>query len=131
MKSYHQIKQPGFTLIEVLIALVILAIAMSAIVLAVQANVKDTIHIKEKMAAHWVAVNVLSGMQIKTITPPAETGQVEGDMTLLNIDWHWQAKVVVGEEQYYERIAIDVFQKDNEHRTEHLEGFILKSETEQ
>jgi general secretion pathway protein I len=75
----------GFTLLEVLLALVILALAMTAIVLALQANTRNLAYVQDKTTAAWVASNLLA--DYKAGNNPAAT---QGEVVMLNKNWHWQ-----------------------------------------
>ncbi len=47
----------GFTLIEVLVALAIFAVAVASLSGAIQNNVKNATYLKNKTVAHWIASN--------------------------------------------------------------------------
>ncbi|MGB3623598.1 MAG: type II secretion system minor pseudopilin GspI [Ketobacter sp.] len=47
----------GFTLIEVLVALAIFAVAVASLSAAMQNNVKNANYLKDKTIAHWIASN--------------------------------------------------------------------------
>jgi prepilin-type N-terminal cleavage/methylation domain-containing protein len=47
-------KSAAFTLIEVLIALLIITIALGAAVRSVNESVRATTHVRNSVAAHWV-----------------------------------------------------------------------------
>ena len=66
----------GFTLIEVLIALAVLAIALSAVIKGVSANANNAAHLRDRMLAHWVAMNKVTELQTNTTlpTPGVTTG---------------------------------------------------------
>lgn len=68
----------GFTLIEVLIALVIIAIAMTAIIKTVGNNIRTTQYLSDKTLGYWAASNVLNDHLaiIQTVTETSDTGQI-------------------------------------------------------
>jgi general secretion pathway protein I len=82
----------GFTLIEVLLALAIIAIALAALLKAIAQNVEHTHRIKEKTVSHWVAMQGVAMVQLGLlqITPGQETTQ---DTAMLGEHWFWRAKV--------------------------------------
>ena len=72
----------GFTLIEAMVALVILAIAAAGIIRAAEAHV-DTIHALEKRtAARWVAENTMAEASLGIAGPDQQA--------MLN--WNWSAR---------------------------------------
>ncbi|HVL00251.1 MAG TPA: type II secretion system minor pseudopilin GspI [Dongiaceae bacterium] len=54
-------KPEGFTLIEVMVALAIFAVAMGALMSAMQSNVRNLDSLKNRTLAHWIASNKMVG----------------------------------------------------------------------
>ena len=54
----------GFTLLEVLVALAVIAIALASIIKAVGTGAANASYLRDKTFAHWVAANRLAQMQI-------------------------------------------------------------------
>ncbi|KTC78260.1 GspI family T2SS minor pseudopilin variant LspI [Legionella brunensis] len=81
----------GFTLIEVLLALAIIAIALTALIKATAQNVANTQRIQEKMISHWVAMQGVSMVQLGllAVSTSQETTQIT---TMLGQRWYWRAK---------------------------------------
>jgi general secretion pathway protein I len=63
----------GFTLIEVLVALAIVAIALGAVLRAIGALAADTDSARQHLLALWSADNALGAVRISSLWPP--TGQ--------------------------------------------------------
>lgn len=55
----------GFTLLEVLVALAILAIALGALIKAGSTNTANAVYLRDKTFAHWVALNTITEMQVR------------------------------------------------------------------
>lgn len=83
--------QRGFTLIEVLIALAILAISLTAIVKATSSNVKNTKRVEEQAISHWVQMHAIAMLQLKLLAP--DTSVISQKTRFLNQSWFWQAKI--------------------------------------
>lgn len=81
----------GFTLIEVLAALVIIALGMLAVIRAVNQTVSNTGYMRDKTIAHWIAMNQLTETRLKISAPPNETS--EGDVDMAGTSWHWRMEV--------------------------------------
>lgn len=93
----------GFTLIEVLIALAIVAIALPALVTRVQSVSDNTGYIEEKSYAYWVAQNKLEELMIdyrlKQTFPKTKRHEV---IEYAGQEWYWEAETVaVGEGNMY------------------------------
>lgn len=80
----------GFTLIEVLIALLIIAIALAGIIRATTQTIKVTSSVKEKLAAHWVAINLLSSAQVGVQTLPEVGASLRGRTFMMGRYWSWR-----------------------------------------
>ncbi|MGQ3890984.1 GspI family T2SS minor pseudopilin variant LspI [Legionella sp. CNM-4043-24] len=90
--SHRHDKQGGFTLVEVLIALTIIAIALTALLKSTAQTVSSTQRLKEKNISHWVAMQGVSMLQLGLVTtrPNEEMTQVT---ELLNQKWYWRVKI--------------------------------------
>ncbi|MDS0794560.1 type II secretion system minor pseudopilin GspI [Burkholderia pseudomultivorans] len=62
--------QPGFTLIEVLVALAIVAIALGAVMRAIGSLASDTDAARMRLLALWSADNALGAIRIASTSPP-------------------------------------------------------------
>ena len=60
-------KAHGFTLIEVLLALSVIAIALTALLKATAQNIQNTHRIKEKTISHWIAMQGVSMIQLDLV----------------------------------------------------------------
>ncbi|HLB56084.1 MAG TPA: type II secretion system minor pseudopilin GspI [Coxiellaceae bacterium] len=87
-------KQKAFTLIEVLIALLIIAIALGAAIKATNDSVHTAILVRDDVTAHWVGLNVLSEMQTGIIPAPKAGNNVSGKTKMLNQEWNWDAQSI-------------------------------------
>ncbi|HEY3785909.1 MAG TPA: type II secretion system minor pseudopilin GspI [Steroidobacteraceae bacterium] len=99
----------GFTLIEVLVALVIVAIGMAALMGALGSSADTVSYLRDKTFAEWVALNQLANLRLQ-LQPgqlPA-TGNTNGDVDYANRSWHWRQEVVATQVQGMERIDVKV-----------------------
>jgi general secretion pathway protein I len=79
----------GFTLIEVLVALVIVAFGVGAVLAALSSSAVNVSALREKTLAQWVALNCIADARLNLQAP--QTGTTEGDVkNFANGDWHWQ-----------------------------------------
>ncbi|KTD55724.1 type II secretory pathway protein LspI [Legionella santicrucis] len=98
-------KKAGFTLIEVLIALSIIAIALTALLKAISQNVETARRIKEKTVSHWIAMQGVAMIQLNLlqVNQSQETTQ---DTTMLNEHWYWRAKISSTSQKNIQKITI-------------------------
>lgn len=84
--------QRGFTLVEVLVAVAVLAIAMAAIISAMARQADNAGYLRQKTIALWVAHNHLTELQLKPEWPAI--GRSEGKMEMSGVEWTWETVVV-------------------------------------
>jgi general secretion pathway protein I len=79
----------GFTLLEVLIAVAILAVAFTAILTSLSGNIRQVSSLRDKTAAHWVALNVIASYQLHLIGNARTGDNQSGSATMLKDEWNW------------------------------------------
>ncbi|MFA5959217.1 MAG: GspI family T2SS minor pseudopilin variant LspI [Tatlockia sp.] len=96
----------GFTLIEVLLALAVIAIALTALVKATASNVSNTQRIKEKTISHWVAMQGITMFQLRLLSSqqPEETHLT----TLLGQRWYWRSQLSATPVKSVQQITVTV-----------------------
>jgi general secretion pathway protein I len=85
----------GFTLIEVLVALAIVAIGMAAVMGAITSSAHTIAYMRDKMFAQWVAENQLATVRIAGQMQQA--GNSDGDLDYAGSKWHWRQEVAATE----------------------------------
>lgn len=82
----------GFTLIEVLVALVVVALGMSALLETLSASAGNIAALRDKTAAEWIAMNQIANVRLALSAP--SIGTTTGDVrNCANGNWHWQQQV--------------------------------------
>lgn len=109
----------GFSLIEALVALAVLAIATVGLIRAVESHVDSTRAMERRAAAMWVAENRLA--QIQLADPAANMAETE----LLGQPWRVAVARTRTEDASIDKVRIQVFAKGAE-RTPlaSLDGFV-------
>lgn len=96
----------GFTLVEVLVALAVLAIALTAIVRTMGQAIDATTTLRERNIALWVAQNRLAEHQMRRDWPAPDT--TNGDADIGGVKWFWREVVATTPESRIRRIEITV-----------------------
>jgi general secretion pathway protein I len=96
----------GFTLVEVVVALAIVAIGM----LAVFKTIGDTVHnvtdLRDRSFAAWIADNRITELRISGEMPSVE--ETAGELEFAGRRWHWVTKVSQTQVQGLRRIDVTV-----------------------
>lgn len=107
---FNNSQQAGFTLIEVLVAVVVLAIALVAITRNLSVGIRDAQHIQDKNIAHWVALNVIARAQLNLIVIPDGAGGTQtGQEQMLNQTWNWKLQAKLIQDLPMKQITVQVF----------------------
>ena len=99
-------KSSGFTLLEILVALAVVAIALSAIVNEVSTNVKNASRLRDKTFAHWVAMNKIAEWHTSGDWP--SPGESHGDVQMADQEWYWSLKVSNTDDDDVRRMDVEV-----------------------
>ena len=84
-------KQRGFTLLEVLIALAIVALSVGALLGTVTSSASSVSYLKDKTLAEWVALNRLTEIRIAKLMP--DLGKRTGSAEMAGMRWQWEEEV--------------------------------------
>lgn len=100
--------QRGFTLIEIMVALSILAIAMVAIYKSVAGYVNNAGYLEQRTFAQWATVNVAEELRLSNPWP--ELGKSDGELEeFAGRDWFWRVVVLKNEVEWMRTIEVSVF----------------------
>jgi general secretion pathway protein I len=83
--------QRGFTLIEVLIALVIVALGMSALLETLGSAADTSTWLRDKTFAQWIAFNQLEALRLSGTMPT--DGTTDGELDYAGRHWRWRQVV--------------------------------------
>ena len=117
----------GFTLIEVLIALVILSVSLTAIVKASSTDIINTHYLITKSQAHLVAVEAANLIQLGSIA--FANNKAENKTRLSDKDWYWIATKKETKTRDLYKLTLTVFLHHKEIITEEL--YLLQFKTPQ
>jgi general secretion pathway protein I len=107
-------EQRGFTLLEILVALAILAIALASIIKMASNQTLNTTHLRDKTLAHWVALNKITELQLTAEWPSKGRQQGEEEMGLH--PWHWVSTISDTPDDRVRQVEISVFRDKQDER---------------
>lgn len=92
----------GFTLVEVMIALMIVSMALPSLVILVMTQVDGAAHIRNKSYAMWIAENELTRLTMlnnKELFPNFKLPEKDSGKTeMMGLQWQWQFETIPAEE---------------------------------
>lgn len=113
----------GFTLVEVLVALAVLAIALAAIMRSLGQAIDTTATLRDRNMAMWVAQNRLAEHDMRRDWPAVDT--IDGDTEMGGERWFWREQVSTTPEAEIRRIEITVRRvPDDTHTAARLVGYL-------
>lgn len=98
--------QAGFTLLEALVALVIVALGMMAVNTQLGRYAVSSIHIEEKTLASWIATNKVAELSVQNTWP--ELGDAEEEIDFAGRTWHCRTEVSETEVENLRRVDVYV-----------------------
>ena len=81
----------GFTLLEVLIALLVLALALVALARTAALQVENFTELRERTLADWLAQQVLA--ETRLANPLPNPARSSGQRRYGGRDWHWELEI--------------------------------------
>ncbi|MDX1571610.1 MAG: type II secretion system minor pseudopilin GspI [Xanthomonadales bacterium] len=103
-------RQRGFTLLEVLVALTVVAIAMAALVEAGAQQAASRGQVRDQTRAAWVAANALETLRLRETWP--SVGERSGQALMGDQTWYWRLTISQTEEPRMRRIDAEVYPAD-------------------
>jgi general secretion pathway protein I len=97
----------GFTLIEVLVGVLVLALALMALTRTAAIQVQSFGDLRERTLAGWLAADVLAETRLANPFPP--TGKSDGQRKFAGRDWHWQLNVEATDVATMRRLNVYVY----------------------
>ncbi len=99
----------GFTLVEVMVALAVVAVALPALLMSLYQQVDSTAYLRDKSMAHMVAANKLAELRIiARARQSLLRGRDSGIAELADREWHWWLESRPTEVDQFYRLEIRV-----------------------
>jgi general secretion pathway protein I len=112
----------GFTLIEVLIALAVLAIALTAVMRAMAQTIDTSSALRERTLALWLAQDRLVTHRLTSSWPGVDT--IEGEAEMGPQKFRWREQVLTTPVPEIRRIEIEVRGLNKPDVLAHLSGYV-------
>jgi len=115
-------RQDGFTLIEVMVALTIVALSLTAVAASMNQMIDAANTMRDRTYASWIAQNKITEMRLANVLP--EVSSSSGDVEFAGSDWSWRAVVSeTGIENFF-RVDVSVSHAGSDYAERTVTGFI-------
>jgi general secretion pathway protein I len=106
----HSAVSRGFTLIEVLVALMVVAMGLAALMLTVSSTARTSGYLRDKTLAQWMALNRLSEVRLNLTKfgPNTDTGEIY----FANRTWHYDTRYYDTSITTMKRVVVRVYTGD-------------------
>jgi general secretion pathway protein I len=112
MRVNNPSKYAGFTLLEVLAALVIVSLGMLGVIEAIGQTASNSTRMRDRTLAHWVAMNQLTTARLEPRPPKIDKTSDEVEMA--GRRWRWTMEVSETPVQSMRRIDVRVSEAEVE-----------------
>lgn len=112
----------GFTLVEVMVALAIIALSLTAIAAKMSRMIDTSNAMRERTYASWIAQNKIAEMRLENVLP--EVATTSGDVDYANSSWRWRANVSESGIENLFRVEVEVFDASGDAVIRKVTGFI-------
>ena len=100
----------GFTLVEVLVALMVVAMGLAALMVAVSGTARTSGYLRDKTLAQWMALNRLAEVRLNLIKfgQNADTGE----LNFANRTWHYDTRYFDTTVPTMKRVVVRIYAGD-------------------
>lgn len=108
--SRLHLKSKGFTLLEIMVAIAILAISMTAIIKSTGQVTNNAFLLRQTTFAHWVAQNKMNELLITKAWP--NTGKDKDDAVMADLDWELEIETEATPVETIRKVTVYVSSAD-------------------
>jgi general secretion pathway protein I len=114
----------GFTLVEVLVALIIISVALMSALRAAGQGTNNVSELRSRLLAGWVAENLLAEHRARGDWLPL--GMLRGAGQEGGVDFTWSEEVIATPNPSFRRVDVKVFANGDEtHTMAQVAGFVV------
>jgi general secretion pathway protein I len=100
----------GFTLVEVLVALIVVAMGLAALMVAVSSTARTSAYLRDKTLAQWIALNRLTEVRLNMNKFGQNTDT--GELVFAGRTWHYDTRYFDTSIATMKRVDVRVYEGD-------------------
>ncbi|TEW52698.1 type II secretion system protein GspI [Psychromonas sp. RZ5] len=117
-------RKQGMTLLEVMLALVILATSGLAVMQAASQALNNQSYLQQKTFAMWIASNRVAELKLQETWPSLSWKNAEVEFA--NVKWYWRYQGVATADPNFIALDVEVSDKENGQALAHIRTYIAK-----
>ena len=112
----------GFTLVEVMVALAIVALSLTAMAASMNTMIDNASTMRERTYASWIAQNKIAELRLAGELP--EVGSNSGELEYGGTQWSWRTVISETGVESFMRIDVTVSLLDSDYDIRTVTGFV-------
>jgi len=116
------LRRRAFTLIEVMVALAIISLSLTAVAAKMGRMIDTSNAMRERTYASWIAQNKITELRLANVLP--EVSATSGEIEYANTTWYWRAEIAESGIENLYRVNVTIFYPDNDSKVREVTGFI-------
>jgi len=117
-------RKRGFTLIEVMVALLVIALSLFAIFKSTSAVTWHASFLKEKTIANWVAQNQIALYRSKKTW--GSVSNTSGQVNMADVEWDWKMHIAKTDNPNVRKLDVEVFRDGDDSIKGSATGYMVK-----
>ena len=115
-------RKRAFTLVEVMVALAIIALSLTAVAAKMSRMIDTSNSMRERTYASWIAQNKIAEMRLANVLP--DVSATSGEVDYANLTWRWRAVVSESGIENLYRVDVEVSDANDIAVIRKVTGFI-------
>jgi len=112
----------AFTLVEVMVALAIIALSLTAVSAKMGRMIDTSNSMRERTYASWIAQNKITELRLANVLP--EVSATSGEVEYASTTWRWRAVISESGIENLFRVDVEVSYDDDDYVIRTVTGFI-------
>jgi len=112
----------AFTLVEVMVALAIIALSLTAVAAKMGRMIDTSNAMRERTYASWIAQNKITELRLANVLP--EVSATSGEVEYASTTWRWRAVISESGIENLFRVDVTIFYENGDDAVRTVTGFI-------